>query len=39
MKHCRFCGKKIDGGMESECARCDKLRGEAFMDVKAELEI
>lgn len=33
MRHCRFCG------MESECTRCDKLRGEAFMDMKAELEI
>lgn len=36
MKHCRFCGKEISQA-DSECARCDKFRGEAFMDMKTEL--
>lgn len=38
MKHCRLCGKEIDN-TESECARCDKLQFEAFMDTRARAEL
>jgi hypothetical protein len=35
---CRICGKEI-GNTETECARCDKFRGDALIDLKAELGI
>jgi hypothetical protein len=33
---CRICGKEISNA-ETECARCDKFRGEALIELKGEL--
>lgn len=32
---CRICGKEISNA-ETECVRCDKFQGDAFVDIKAE---
>ena len=37
MRKCRLCGKEINTG--GECARCDKIQGDALMDMKAELHV